>query len=380
MEQMNNTLMSVLQAMATQVELPKTGGKSDAGETGDFQKLLDQKAQSAKTESQAGSQTESEKTEAAPVTEKQEGPVQEDVQSMAKRLMQAGLVTVDPSSVYVFQEETPVTEEDSSLEVLQPVLVTDAQEDGAQTWTQSGSTVLADQGESFQQELQSQTEVQPKEETPEEVQAAPQAVQAEASEKTEAPETHRTQLAEEPVQTQDDGVEVKVTDANQAPQRLFQDVRSVPVKVGETYQAEQPEQADVAKQIDSQLTQALQKGDSTVRIQLTPETLGTVTVEVSKSADGILRIALSAASSETRGLLERHAASLQGMLSSRTDDTVQVEVQRQQESQQDQNQSYDGHNGHAQDERQRHQQHRDADSQDFVQQMRLGLISTDAEV
>ena len=114
-----------------------------------------------------------------------------------------------------------------------------------------------------------------------------------------------------------------------------------------------------------------------VRIQLTPEHLGSVTVEISQSADGILRVALSAHSAETRGLLERHSGDLQGMLSSRGQE-VQVDVQRQPESQQGQNQqhqNYDGHNGHAQDGQERRQQRREhTGPQDFMQQLRLGLI------
>ena len=66
------------------------------------------------------------------------------------------------------------------------------------------------------------------------------------------------------------------------------------------------------------------------------------------------------------------------MLSSRGQE-VQVDVQRQQESQQGQNQqhqqNYDGHNGHAQDGQERRQQRREHTSpQDFMQQLRLGLI------
>ena len=66
------------------------------------------------------------------------------------------------------------------------------------------------------------------------------------------------------------------------------------------------------------------------------------------------------------------------MLSSRGQE-VQVDVQRQQESQQGQNQqhqqNYDGHNGHAQDGQERRQQRREhTGPQDFMQQLRLGLI------
>ena len=130
--------------------------------------------------------------------------------------------------------------------------------------------------------------------------------------------------------------------------------------------------------MDTQLAQALQTGETMVRIQLTPENLGEVTVEITQTADGALRIALSAHNDSTRGLLERHASDLQGMLSNRTEQSVEVSVQRQQESQQNQNQqhNYDGHNGHAQDGQERRRQQREHTSpEDFMQQLRLGLIS-----
>ena len=179
-------------------------------------------------------------------------------------------------------------------------------------------------------------------------------------------------------QGEEDDAQVELLDSQQGPRQLFRDVEAAPVKVGEAYDVQETQEPDVPRQIDTQLAQALEKGESMVRIQLTPEHLGSVTVEISQSADGILRVALSAHSAETRGLLERHAGDLQGMLSSRGQE-VQVDVQRQQESQQGQNQqhqqNYDGHNGHAQDGQERRQQRREHTSpQDFMQQLRLGLI------
>lgn len=179
----------------------------------------------------------------------------------------------------------------------------------------------------------------------------------------------------------DDG-EMKVLDAEQAPQKLFHDVKAAPIKVGDVYQSEQAEKADVARQIDNGLAQALEKGESTVRVELKPEYLGTVTVEISRSAEGILKVALSAHSMETRGLLERHASTLQGLLGSRTNQAVEVEVQRQGEAQQGHNQhNYDGHNGqdHSGQEQRRRRSSDGHHSHDFAQQLRLGLIPMDAE-
>ena len=178
-------------------------------------------------------------------------------------------------------------------------------------------------------------------------------------------------------QEKDEDQQAQVIDVDQGPQQLFHDVKAAPVKVGDVYNAEQVDEPNVVQQIDAGLAQALQKGESMVRIQLNPENLGSVTIEISQSAEGIIRVALSAHSSETRGLLERHAANLQNMLGNRGQ-SVQVEVQHQEESQQGQDHPYEGHNGsnaQSQEERrQRQERQQETISQDFAQQLRLGLI------
>ena len=117
-------------------------------------------------------------------------------------------------------------------------------------------------------------------------------------------------------------------------------------------------------------------------IQLNPENLGSVTVEITRSAEGLIRVALSAHSGETRGLLERHAGELQGMIANRTQQDVEVNVQHSQEGQQGQNQQnpYDGRNGSGQggqEERRQPRREQSGDSRDFMQQLRLGLIPGD---
>ena len=132
----------------------------------------------------------------------------------------------------------------------------------------------------------------------------------------------------------------------------------------------------------SEIIQALEKGESMVRIQLNPENLGSVTVEITRSAAGLIRVALSAHSGETRGLLERHAGELQGMIANRTQQDVEVNVQHSQEGQQGQNQQnpYDGRSGSGQggqEERRQPRREQSGDSRDFMQQLRLGLIPGD---
>ena len=59
-------------------------------------------------------------------------------------------------------------------------------------------------------------------------------------------------------------------------------------------------------QVAEPLMKALEKGDSRVEISLTPETLGNVRVEITRSQDGSLHVALSADTAQTRSLLEKH--------------------------------------------------------------------------
>lgn len=235
-------------------------------------------------------------------------------------------------------------------------------------------------------EVEPAAQVQTEEQLQTEIQTA-QTAQPQA-EQTEAP-VQRMETPEAEVQTGDHAQsdeENAAADAESVPQPLFRDVEAAPVKVGEAaYTPEQTaETQDVSTQISSQLTQALEQGASRVEIQLTPESLGRVTVEITQTPDGMLHIALNAERSETRGLLEKHAANLQ-MILGRGQEPVQVEVQRQEESQQNQNQQnpYDGHSGNQQSRQEQQEQHRQQhpqQSQDFFHQLRLGLVSVEADI
>ena len=377
MEQTNNIGMALLQTIAGQAQLPKTGKSDEADE---FQKLLEEKSQEKdplleqpeKAEAPAA-QKPAEKT--APVREK-ENPLER-----AKKLAeqgawftqpQIGCVDVDPETgetIAVYQPGEYVLAHVGGQTEIIPTT-------GLEPWEQLQVQQLLNNAEQVVDVSDPEADAL-LEATDPTVEHGP----AQLLEKVVNEQVGKTaESAVEKVQPQetDDDAQVELLDAQQAPRQIFQDVEAAPVKVGETYDAQQTQEPDVAKQIDAQLAQALQKGESVVRIQLTPERLGTVTVEISQNAGGIMHVALSAHSAETRGLLERHAGDLQGMLSSRGQE-VQVDVQRQQESQQNQNQqhqqNYDGRNGHAQDGQERRRQHREHTSpQDFMQQLRLGLI------
>lgn len=167
-------------------------------------------------------------------------------------------------------------------------------------------------------------------------------------------------------------------------QPLFQNVESAPVKVGEAAVPEQnaAEGKSVEKQLSEPLKTALERGETRVELRLTPEHLGSVQIELVHSSDGSLRVVMSAENPHTQTLLEKHAAGLQGLLANEGSQNVQVQVQRQQESQQQT--AYDGRNGHGQNPQEQEgnrQRHARRESQDFLQQLRLGLIPlSEAEI
>lgn len=382
MEQTSSVVMSMLQTMAGQAGLPKTN-KNEGGELGDFQKLLEEKAQEKDPLMEQPAKAETKPQAAAPKKDKAPAEKQENPVERIKKLAEQGYPVVQPS-IAMMTLDGQVYQPGEYVEVWTP--------NGVELFPITG--LDGKQMQELQQIMDSFGPVQTIDVSDPEADAMLEATDpavehgpAELLEKAVAEEAGQTvQQAMEGAGSQEgDDPQAEVIDVEQAPQQLFRDVEAAPVKVGEAYDVRQTEGADVAQQIDAQLAQALQKGESVVRVQLTPENLGEVTVEIRQSVDGILHVALNAHSPETRSLLERHAGELQGLLSSRGQQEVQVDVQRGQESQQNQNQqhqqNYDGHNGHAQDgqEQERRQRREHTSSQDFLQQLRLGLIPTDGE-
>ena len=171
----------------------------------------------------------------------------------------------------------------------------------------------------------------------------------------------------------------EVADTSAGPEQI----RNADVEIkraGETETVEQPGEARPLEiQLGEKLTQVLKQGESKVELQLEPRNLGRVQVEMTWDQEGTLRVSMYAENSRTRTLLEQDLAGLRSVLSQNTQQEVRVEVSRQQESQQ-QN-FYDGGSG-GQNGRQQQEQHqgRQQNGQDFLHQLRLGLVSLDGEI
>lgn len=375
-----NIAMAILQTVSNATQLPKP---SKGGGTDEFQKLLEEKSQAKDPLVEEQPKTDkpaAQKPGKAPVQKENAENSLEQVKKLAEQgytMTQFNMAYCQPEAGQVLLPGSYVQAELDGHKVLIPLAGLDEGQMQELQQFLDNTGVAAPAVYAADPEAESMLEA-----TDPNVEHGPAELLEEVVNE-EVGQTVRQGVKE--VQPQEEGgddTQVEVIDVEQAPQRVFHDVEAAPVKVGEVYDLEQTDEADVIKQIDTAVVQALQKGESTLSVRLTPENLGEVTVQVSMKSGGILAVAISARNDDTRALLERHAGNLQEMLGSRVRESVQVEIQRQPESQQGQNQqqNYDGHNGHANGgQEQRRQRREHTSSQDFMQQLRLGLIPADGE-
>ena len=158
----------------------------------------------------------------------------------------------------------------------------------------------------------------------------------------------------------------------QAEQPVFQDVENIPVKVADAAQTVDTTSADMDARIADTVRAELKNTGDKVEIQLKPEHLGKITIELTQTAGGI-GLLIHADNAKTTSLLAQHAGNLGALLEDRTGQHVQVQVP-QQEQQQPQ---YDGHNRQQQEQHQNQRAQEQTMSQDeqdsFLGQLRLGL-------
>lgn len=157
--------------------------------------------------------------------------------------------------------------------------------------------------------------------------------------------------------------------------------KSVPVKVaeptGEPVAAEEP---DMPQQVANRINTALAQGETRVEIQLNPENLGKLTVEIIQGADGGLNVVFTATTAKAAALLQQHSGGLQSAMANNAQAPVTVEVQQPQQAEDANNQflNPDGQNRQNQQRQQQEQKHKAA-SDDFIQQLRLGLVELGGE-
>lgn len=182
-------------------------------------------------------------------------------------------------------------------------------------------------------------------------------------------------------QTEDD-TNADDTNAAQEATPLFTRVEAQVVKVAEASKPIPLEAENGVEQLADELGDVLVNSADANRVEitLTPEHLGKLTVEISRGENGALSVVLHASSERAANLLERGSANLQSLLSSNAKNDVQVEARGAEESQQ-QFLNPDGQNREQQQQQQQQNGRRreQRSAQDFLQQLRLGLVDVDEE-
>lgn len=368
MEQVYNGMLAMMQVMAGQQGFRNPVGQKETAEGSDFQTLLEQGVRANKDGGTAKQNPTSEmEGEKKPALQDDKDPSQlgsDDLLTQERMSLAALSVMQVPVTVVQQPQEAPVLE---PVAPVAPALAPVSEE------TVSMPVSSAIQTEAFTGDagMEGAMEVQPPLEAEQAV-ARPVANQVQVKVEEETRPMNRGEAApEKGTADQEDGIYASIPE-----QTVFGEVEAVPVKVGEVSRPEGSDQLqDVGAQLAKGLTEVLEQGDSKLELRLTPEYLGTVKIELTRHENGTLQVVLTAESTQTRGLLERHASNLQTLLSGRGQEAVRVEVQKGQESRQH-TPNYDGRGGEQgssrqQEQRQQRQTH---SGQDFLQQLRLGLI------
>lgn len=178
----------------------------------------------------------------------------------------------------------------------------------------------------------------------------------------------------EDVRTND--YEVLTSQSGTAERPLFRESVSMPQRVGDAPVLD-TQSGDMDAKLTKELTSALDAGTQRLELKLTPERLGNVVVEMSRTPEGVLHVVLHTENEQAAKLLAEHADTLGMMLQSGQQGEVRIEVQRPAQSEQpwqqpDQNGGQSGQDGRQQQEQRR----QPADPERFLQQLRLGLITT----
>lgn len=361
MEQVQNSMLELMQlVMSHQSESSARKGEG-TGES-DFHKLMEQ----TRDARPAAPEREQVEQKDAPETPAPKGEQKEEDGELEQQMALAAVAALQNPVVPIGQTLSPAMEQ-------APVDGVELLPEG-QLPTQQGTTAETNQGPVIGQSGEAGSEAAAQLQAPVEQTAAPEGQMQQSRQESDArPQTEgeaeirvisrSTDESEQPVQTE-------------AP--VFRELESTPIKVGEAPRTEgSAAAADVEQQVGSKLHEAIQSGETRVEIQLDPANLGKVSVELTVREDGGLHISLKAENSLTRSLLERDAASLQTLLGRDSGQEVRVEIEAPQS--QPRQELYDqqrqgGQQQREQEQQQQRQEQPREEGQDFLHQLRLGLV------
>ena len=380
-----NYMLRQMQQMAANMSgVPKTGGSgSKKDQTDSFQDMLDQTGKDTAVNDKENTSVQDTKGDAAEKPagkpEKEPGKAQEfhgDPNAMA-----SVMDLFRPEIVDVSEAETTAAAAPVETVVQESAAVETAVEETVPEIKMAVTQVAEEKApvQEAPQETQAATEELPETEKAQPVAEAPKAESVEAApEKSEAVE----EVKPEAVEVREAGTEEAEKpqeDAAEIAQPVFQKVDTAPMKVGESYKTVDTEEPHMEEKLADTVREAVQAGAERVEIQLSPANLGRITIEMTRSVEGMLEVVIHAATTKAAGLLSQHLDGLHAALQNYSQETVQVEVQRSQESQEQhlfQHADPDGRgNQQRREEQHQQQQEEEHSSGDFLQKLRLGLVS-----
>ena len=368
---------SQLQSIASQqVSKPKSASDQSGSGTSDFQSMLEDKQ----------SQLTGQQPESSQPAQDEPGLAPEQTDLQAAQTL-AALFVLPLQQQTGNADQLPVQEESA----VQGVLLTGI-ETTQQAPVQTAQTAVQTTGQTAQPQqaapTQAQTAQAPVQNNQPETQAPVQTAQGQAETQQPVVQNAQTDDGQQADARQSDSrstaapaqkpqVEAEVTQTQTAPvaeQPLFRQVESTPVKVGDAAPLDTTAE-DFDAQAAKTIAQALEKGSQKVELKLSPANLGSVTVELTRTAEGVIHVVLTAEREQAMKLLADHAGQLGSLLQNTTTADVRVEVPQNQQGRQA---WQEGQNSQQQGQhQQQHQQNGQQEQDSFLQQLRLGLIGLD---
>lgn len=388
MEQINTGVLELLKHVASS---QMNSGKVDPnGGESEFGKLLEEKSIQSKPESvtnqkETTSDAVEKQEEKTPVDEKAETDnKEEEICDVAREAACAQIVWLMPQTTETQSAEQVLTVGEVTTEAVATVtgempVVTD---ETAEAVLANGEMPVVQENavaETTEQNAEVQLPTAEANVEVTEIEAPEMEIRSESGESAQA----NVDAAEEG--TDAAKVEAKVTERIVADdtesdeeivvteEPVFKNVEAAPIKVAEA-PARTAEAEPVETQVIRKLEEAFDAGETRVEIRLEPVALGKVTVELKQNADGTMSILLNAESAQTRGLLEKNIGSLQEALAQRGQQNVQITVERGEESARQDGQQNDLRDSENRQQPQQQRRDRERSSEDFLQQLRLGLI------
>lgn len=365
--------MAYMAVQSAQNTLPQSTStkKSDGGQ--DFRTLLDEKRTALNgQEEQPAEGKEEQKTElSADVLAAQAAVLTQPVVIPAAAVVVTG--EEQPQMVNALTELTTVPETNQDAQVAVPEMNAEVAVPELQAEQPAEPVVqaLPEEPEKTVETPATDTEA-PVEETV----STPRMEQSSAPQSDEGGSSQDRPTSENGEDVRTNDYEVLTSQSGTAERPLFRESVSMPQRVGDAPVLD-TQSGDMDAKLTKELTSALDAGTQRLELKLTPERLGNVVVEMSRTPEGVLHVVLHTENEQAAKLLAEHADTLGMMLQSGQQGEVRIEVQRPAQSEQpwqqpDQNGGQSGQEGRQQQEQRR----QPADPERFLQQLRLGLITT----